>query len=42
MDGAEYVIPYENVAKAKLIITDEMLKAYEQDLPEEILAGIQE
>ncbi len=42
MDGTEYVIPYENVAKAKLIITDEMLKAYEQDLPEEILAGIQE
>lgn len=42
MDGTEYVIPYENIAKAKLIITDEMLKAYEQDLPEEILAGIQE
>lgn len=42
MDDEEYSIPYDDIAKAKLVLTDELLKAYEQDLPEEILAGIEE
>lgn len=36
MDDVEYVIAYDDIAKAKIVITDEMLKAYEQDLPVEL------
>lgn len=36
MEDKEYIIAYDDVAKAKIVITDEMLKAYEQDLPVEL------
>lgn len=31
MDGQEYVIPYDEIAKAKLILTDELLAAAAED-----------
>ncbi len=34
MDGTEYVIPFENVGKAKLVLTDELLKQYAEDCSE--------
>ena len=30
-DGVEYTIPFANIAKAKLVMTDELLAAYEED-----------
>ena len=32
IDGKSFVVPFDSVAKAKLILTDELLKAYEEDL----------
>lgn len=29
MDGQEYVLPFENISKAKLVLTDELLPAFE-------------
>ena len=29
-DGQEYALPYEDIAKAKLVLTDELLKEYEE------------
>ena len=34
MDGTEYVIPFEDVSKAKLILTDELLDKYAAEHPE--------
>lgn len=34
MDGTEYVIPFEDVSKAKLILTDELLDKYSAEHPE--------
>lgn len=34
MDGIEYAVPFEDIAKAKLVLTDEMLAQYEQELEE--------
>lgn len=30
MDGTEYVIPFDAISKAKIVITDELLKQYEE------------
>ena len=30
MENTEYKIPFEDVAKAKIVITDELLKEYEE------------
>lgn len=30
MDGTEYVIPFDTISKAKIVITDELLKQYEE------------
>lgn len=34
MDGQEYVIPYDAVSKAKILITDELLAKYQETHPE--------
>lgn len=34
MDGAEYVIPFAAVGKAKLLLTDELLNQYTENHPE--------
>lgn len=34
-DGSEYVVGFDNIMKAKLVLTDELLKAYEQDEEDE-------
>lgn len=34
-DGLEYTIAFDNILKAKLVLTDELLKAYKQDLEDE-------
>lgn len=34
MEGQEYVIPYDAVSKAKVLITDELLEKYQETHPE--------
>ena len=34
MDGKEYVIAFDNIAKAKLVLTNELLAAYEEQIEE--------
>ena len=34
MDGREYVIPFDAVSKAKIVITDELLQKYVDEHPE--------
>ncbi|MDR1693799.1 MAG: ribosome maturation factor RimP [Lactobacillaceae bacterium] len=34
-DGSEYVVGFDNIMKAKLVLTDELLKAYEQECEDE-------
>lgn len=34
MDGQEYVVPFEAVSKAKIVITDELLQKYVDEHPE--------
>ena len=31
MDGKEYVVAFDNILKAKLVLTDELIKKYEQE-----------
>lgn len=34
VEGAEYVIPFDDIAKAKIVITDELLNKYMEEHPE--------